>query len=165
VRVTHGEEAKGWECVLKRLCSSLESRRLESPCIPRRMTSSQSDEVSKAWHAVANFVIVRILSCAVPEPNRDAYLEFVKRNELAFYESSPGLVAVWLLERSFVAYVEVLILSVWDSEKSMMGFVEKHSSLDEVKRGHGVIPMAAHSYRLSASLSGKLRNDIEPSES
>jgi hypothetical protein len=121
--------------------------------------------VSKAWNVVTNVVIVQILSYAVPEPNLGAYLEFVKRNELAFYESSPGLVDVWLLERSFVAYVEVLILSVWDSEKSMMGFVKKHSSLNEVKRDHGVIPIAAHSYRLSASLGGKLRKDIEPSES
>jgi len=104
-------------------------------------------------------------SCAVPEANIAAYLEFAKRNELVLYLSFPGLRAVWLLERPFVAYVEVLILSVWDSEESMMEFVRKHSPLDQQKSDHGAIAITTHSYRLSALLDGVVRNEIERPES
>jgi hypothetical protein len=100
----------------------------------------------------------------VPDANLARYLEYVKRGELPLYESSPGLVAVWLLERSFVAYTEVMVLSVWRNEKFMMVFVEKQPSPDEVKRVYGVTPIESRAYGLTTSLDGKLRSDFQASE-
>jgi hypothetical protein len=56
-----------------------------------------SNEVFRAWYVIADFVIVRISSCALPEANLGAYLEFVERNELALYQSSPGLIEFGVL--------------------------------------------------------------------
>ena len=60
-----------------------------------------------------------------------------------------------------MAYVEVLILSVWDSEESMMEFVKKHSHLDQQKGSHGAIAITTRSYRLSTLLDGEVRDEIE----
>lgn len=79
-------------------------------------------------------MIVRISSSAVPDANLARYLQYVKRGELPLYECSPGLVAVWLLERPFVAYSELMVLSVWRNEEFMMVFVEKQPSPDGVAR-------------------------------
>jgi heme-degrading monooxygenase HmoA len=102
-------------------------------------------------------VIVRISSNAVPETNIGAYLEYVERNELPLYESTPGLIKVWVLQRPFVAYTEVVVLSVWKSEEFMTGFVEKHPVLEEVKRDYGAIPLEARAYGFFASRDGDCR--------
>jgi len=110
-------------------------------------------------------VIVRISSSVVPEANLGAYLAHVESNEVVLRASSPGLIAVWLLDRPFVAYVEVLVVSVWESQESMTDSIEKPALPDETKHDLGVIQLEARTYRLLASRDGKPRSNLEHLES
>jgi hypothetical protein len=56
--------------------------------------------------------MVRITSVVVSEPNLKAYLEHVQRPEIAEHESAPGLIAIWLIRRPCVAYVELMTVSL-----------------------------------------------------
>ena len=110
-------------------------------------------------------MIVRISSSVVPETNLGAYLAHVEGNEVALRASSPGLIAVWLLDRPFVAYVEVLVVSVWESEESMTDSMEKHPPMDEAKSDYGAIQLEARTYRLLASRDSKPGSNLEQLES
>jgi len=57
-------------------------------------------------------------------PNLNAYFEHAQTHEIADYESAAGLVSVWLLSRPFVAYVEVMTVSVWESEQALHQFIK-----------------------------------------
>jgi hypothetical protein len=46
----------------------------------------------------------------------------VQENEIPSYESAAGLISV--LPRPFVAYVEVMALSLWQSDEELTGFIE-----------------------------------------
>jgi hypothetical protein len=66
-------------------------------------------------------VIVRISSAVVPEHKATCYLEHVQAGEILSYEAAPGLISVSLLQRSLVAYVESMIISLWRSEDRYEG--------------------------------------------
>jgi heme-degrading monooxygenase HmoA len=102
-------------------------------------------------------VIVRVSSIAVPESNLDKYLEHVKENELPGYEVAPGLISVWLLRRPFVAYVEVMILSLWQSDEALTGFIESQTEPIGLRSDYGVIHMEPHAYELVVSREGRFR--------
>jgi hypothetical protein len=58
-------------------------------------------------------VIVRITSPrAVREHALNAYLEYVLSDEIADYETAAGLISVWLIRRSCVAYVELILCTL-----------------------------------------------------
>ncbi len=48
-------------------------------------------------------------------------------HEIADYESAAGLVSVWLLRRPFVPYVEVMTVSVWESEQALHQFIKSQA--------------------------------------
>jgi heme-degrading monooxygenase HmoA len=72
-------------------------------------------------------VIVRITSIAVPEPVLNAYLEQVQSQVMVDYERAAGLVSVWVTRRPFVAYVELMTVSLWESEWALNSFVKNVS--------------------------------------
>jgi hypothetical protein len=78
-------------------------------------------------------VIVRISSTTLLEASLNAYVEHVERNEIPSYVAASGLVSVWLLQRRFVACVEVMTLSLWRSEEALTQFVEKRPPLDSAQ--------------------------------
>ena len=53
-------------------------------------------------------MIVQFASVIVPQPQASEYLEYLETSAIPTYESAPGLISVYLLQRSFVAYTEVL---------------------------------------------------------
>jgi heme-degrading monooxygenase HmoA len=68
-------------------------------------------------------VIVRISSIAIPKAELSNYCEHVRR-ELPQYEGAAGLDSIHVLQREFVAYVEITTLSLWDSEEALRAFLE-----------------------------------------
>jgi hypothetical protein len=60
-------------------------------------------------------VIVRISSTSVSESRVGSYREFLESSVIPRYETAPGMVKVSLLERQLVAYVEIIIVSLWQS--------------------------------------------------
>ena len=67
-------------------------------------------------------MIVRISSAAVPESGLTAYLDYVQKVEIPAYEAADGLVSVTLVRRNLGGYVEVLTLSIWQSEDALRRF-------------------------------------------
>ena len=109
-------------------------------------------------------MIVQIASTVVPEPNLNAYLDAQTR-ELADYESAAGLVSVWLLRRQFVAYIEVMTVSLWESALALHQFTK--SQVAEYRGGvdYGAVRMEARTYELATLREGKRRgvNVADPS--
>ena len=60
---------------------------------------------------------------------------------------------VWLLQRQFVAYVELVLLSIWKTEEEMNAFVASQPP-DPILTGEGVIQIEARTYELSTSRMG-----------
>jgi hypothetical protein len=97
--------------------------------------------------------IARISSSIVLAPNLHQCLEHEQRDVIPRYEAAPGIISVWLLQRPFVAYIEFVVLSIWQSEKAMQEFLETHSLPDFV--GEGVIQLEPHTFEILLSRHGK----------
>jgi heme-degrading monooxygenase HmoA len=102
-------------------------------------------------------VIVRISSAIVPSSGFDEYLEHL-RTALPNYEVAAGLVWVACLRQPFVAYVEVMTLSVWKSEQAMVRFMESAPTKDNPANPTGVIELDPHAYELLVSAEGKFQD-------
>ena len=105
-------------------------------------------------------VILQISSTAIPESRLTEYLKDVQNNELRSYELAPGLDSVCLLQRTFVAYVEVVIMSIWRSERDLMRFSESWPSRDRIVSEYGGIQIEPRVYSLLMFCKGKMR-DVE----
>ena len=88
-------------------------------------------------------MIVRIPSAIVPEHKLTSYLEHVQSSEISGYEAAPGLISVLFLQRSVVAYVELMRMSLWRSADAMQRFIEEEMSADRAKNEFDVIPFEA----------------------
>jgi heme-degrading monooxygenase HmoA len=102
-------------------------------------------------------VIVRISSAIVPSPGFDEYLEDL-RTALPVYEAAAGLLWVAFLQRPFVAYVEVVTLSVWKSEQAMARFIGSTPTKNNPASPTGVIELNTHAYELLVSTDGKFQD-------
>jgi len=105
-------------------------------------------------------VIVQISSTAVPESRLSEYLKDVQNNELRSYERAPGLDSVCLLQRAFVAYVEVVIMSIWRSERDLKRFSESWPFRDRTVSEYGGIQIEPRVYKLLMFCKGNMR-DVE----
>jgi hypothetical protein len=85
-------------------------------------------EYSSAVH-----VIVRISSIIVPESLYNLHLTKLQSAAIPQYEAAAGLVSVSLLQRPFVAYVELLTISLWVTEKAMTSFLEGQPLVEGVR--------------------------------
>lgn len=103
-------------------------------------------------------MIVRISSAIVPSSEIDAYLEHLRTKAIPIYEAAVGLRWVAFLQRPVVAYVEVMTLSVWNSEQAMARFLEGKLFKDKPASHTGVIEMDPHAYELTASAEGRFQD-------
>ena len=69
-------------------------------------------------------VIVNISSVIVHQSHSARYLEHMRCSVLPCYEAAKGLVSVYLSQREMVAYLEVLTVSIWQSEDALCHFSE-----------------------------------------
>ncbi len=109
-------------------------------------------------------MIVHVSSVIVPHPQVSAYLEYVQMSSIPAYENAAGLVSVSLLQRPFVAYVELLTLSLWESEYALSQFDEVQSTTDGVRSQHGIIHFEPHTYQLVVSRrgGGRCAENLQP---
>jgi heme-degrading monooxygenase HmoA len=107
-----------------------------------------------------NHVILQISSTAVPDSKLKEYLKDVRRNELRRYELAPGLDSVCLLQKAFVAYVEVVIMSIWRSEGALKRFSESWPSRDGVVSEYGGIQFEPRIYSVMMFCKGTAK-DVE----
>lgn len=116
---------------------------------------------------MATQVIVRISSAVVPESMASSYLEYVQRCEIPCYEVASGLIGVSVLQKPFVAYVELMTVSVWQSEEALERFVRDQLPADHTEASGGAIELSERIYEVVLSRPGKLRvADLrEPEES
>jgi len=80
----------------------------------------------------------------------------LQSNAIPAYEAADGLVSVSLLQRPFVGYVEVLILSLWVSEDAMARFLQGKPEVDGGKTD-GTIRVEPHVYEFILSRPGTVR--------
>jgi heme-degrading monooxygenase HmoA len=101
---------------------------------------------------VAIHVIVQISSTIVPQSEFNVYLEHVTSSAIPNYQAPAGLISVSLLQRPFVGYVELAMLSIWRSEQALNRFVESRLATDNARSSPlGVIQLEPHTYELIIS--------------
>lgn len=105
------------------------------------------------------YVILQISSSIVPQSNLNDYLDHVRRNEIPSYAAAPGLVSVWLLQRSFVAYVEVMTVSSWWSREAMQKFAENLRFCANAGTEYGSIQLDPRTYEVVVSCDGEHREE------
>lgn len=92
-------------------------------------------------------MIVRISSIAIPSTKVTDYLEHVRRYWIPRYNRAAGLESLSLLQRELIAYVEVITITVWDSEDALNRFFQDWP-LDDTKCEYAGIEFEPATYSL-----------------
>lgn len=103
-------------------------------------------------------MIVHISSIAIPDTTVNDYLEYVHRNLIPRYEAALGLASVHLLQRQLLAYVEVITISVWDSDAALKNFF-RDCPVDDVQNQSAGIEFEPRTYVLLTSRQGQQHQD------
>jgi heme-degrading monooxygenase HmoA len=103
-------------------------------------------------------VIVRISSAIVPSSEFAAYSEHLRSKAIPIYEAAAGLEWVAFLERPVGGYVDVVTISVWESEQALARFVEGKLSKEDPASYAGVIQLDPRAYDLIVSAQGRLQD-------
>ncbi len=106
---------------------------------------------------------VRISVTIVPESNLNPYLEYVQRSEIPTYEDAAGLASFCILQRPFVAYVELVTISLWQSEQALSRFLATLAPTPAATDGYGAIRLEARNYTVLVSGTGKVQATQEAS--
>jgi heme-degrading monooxygenase HmoA len=99
-------------------------------------------------------VIVRISSAIVPHSIFDRYLAHVHASTIPVYEAAPGLISFSVFQRLVVGYVELLTLTMWQSEQALTRFLEDSRATNNDRTDYGLIHMEPHVYELVVSRQG-----------
>jgi hypothetical protein len=99
---------------------------------------------------------VRISVAIVAESNLNPYLEYVQRTEIPTYEAATGLASFCILHRPFVAYVELITISFWQSERALTQFLETQRPIPAATETFGAIRLEARNYTVLVSGTGKV---------
>ncbi len=99
-------------------------------------------------------MIARISSAIVPHSTFDRYLDQVHTSTIPVYEAAPGLISVSVFQRLVVGYVELLTITMWQSEQALTRFLEDSLATNNDRNDYGVIHMEPHVYELVVSRQG-----------
>jgi heme-degrading monooxygenase HmoA len=100
-------------------------------------------------------VIAHIASAVVPESRLNVYEEQLRESEAPAYAGAPGLISVRWLHRRFVAYVELMTISTWQTEEALKLFLDSQPTLEDIRKNQGVIQLERRTYEIFMSLKGK----------
>ena len=89
---------------------------------------------------------VRIASRFVLEDKASVYWEYLHDAIVPRYEVADGLLSVFVLKRQVIAYVELDILSFWESEPAMVRFVLAEELGIGPGSEHGAIHLEVRTY-------------------
>ena len=93
----------------------------------------------------------------------NTYLSHVYGTTIPAYAATTGLISVSLFRRPAVGYVELLTLTMWQSEQALTRFLESCPAINGLSSDNGVIHMEPHVYELVASRQ-RIRQSAENSE-
>jgi len=100
-------------------------------------------------------MITRISSALVPQSQFGKYLEYVEKSVVPAYEVAAGLISVCLLRRTVVGYIELLTLSLWQSDEALTAFLESQPGPIGLRSDYGAIHMEPHAYEQVVCRDGK----------
>lgn len=100
---------------------------------------------------------MRISSAIVPHAMFDRYLSHVRASTMPVYEAATGLISVSVFQRLVVGYVELLTLTMWQSEQALTRFLEDSPATNNDRNDYGTIHMEPHVYELVVSSQGTRR--------
>ena len=84
----------------------------------------------------------------------DRYLSHVHTSSIPVYEAATGLISVSVFQRPVVGYVELLTLTMWQSEQALTRFLDDYPAANNDRSDYGVIHMEPHVYELVVSRQG-----------
>lgn len=105
-------------------------------------------------------VIVRISTISIPASRISEYIVHVYRDLIPNFEVAEGLEWVWFLRRRLGTYVEVVTISVWQSEGALTRFFENWPFSEATKEYLG-IEFEPRIYTVWASRPGHARRQRE----
>jgi hypothetical protein len=70
-------------------------------------------------------MIIKLSALLIPKSQSEAFLKRVTDSLHSDFENAPGLEAVLILKRHFVAYTEASVLSIWNSKEACESFERK----------------------------------------
>jgi hypothetical protein len=90
----------------------------------------------------------------VPYSVLQTYLDHVHTSRIPTYRAAAGLVSVSVCQRPVVSYVELLTLTLWQSEQALSKFLEGDLAAANDRNENDVIHMEAHVYELLVTRQG-----------
>jgi heme-degrading monooxygenase HmoA len=96
-------------------------------------------------------MIVQVSSVAVPQSLVSVQIEDIRSRTIPAYQAAEGFVSLCLLKRPFVAYVELLMISIWESEPAWNRFTASQLPVDGAERDQDVIRLGLRTYELLVS--------------
>jgi heme-degrading monooxygenase HmoA len=103
-------------------------------------------------------MIVQISSVAVPQSVVSVQIENMRSRTIPTYQAAEGFVSLCLLQRPFVAYVELLMISIWESESALNRFTASQLPVDGAETGHDIIRLGVRTYELLVSSESKAQD-------
>ena len=103
-------------------------------------------------------MIVQISSVAVPQSVVSVQIENMRSRTIPTYQAAEGFVSLCLLQRPFVAYVELLMISIWESEPALNRFTASQLAVDVAERDHDIIRLGLRTYELLVSSESKAQD-------
>lgn len=97
---------------------------------------------------------VCISSAFVPQPKFGQYLQNVQDSEIPTYEAAAGFVSVSLLQRICVSYVELLVVSMWQSSEALVQFLQSRPT-DVPRECCGAIELGTRIYEVAHNICQK----------
>lgn len=85
-------------------------------------------------------------------------MENMRSRTTPTYRAAEGFVSLCLLQSSFVAYVELLMISIWASEPAWNRFTASQLPVDGAERDHGIIRLGLRTYELLVSAESKAQD-------
>lgn len=103
-------------------------------------------------------MIVQISSVAVPQSVLSVQIENMRSRTIPTYQAAEGFVSLCLLQRPFVAYVELLMISIWESEPALNRFTARQLAADVAEGDHDIIRLGLRTYELLVSSERKTQD-------
>jgi heme-degrading monooxygenase HmoA len=103
-------------------------------------------------------MIVQVSSVVVPQSMVSVQVENMRSRTIPTYQAAKGFVSHCLLERSFVAHVELLMISVWESEPALNRFTASQPPVDGAERDRDNIRVSSRTYELLVSGESKAQD-------
>ena len=102
-------------------------------------------------------MLVQISSVAVPQSVVSVQIENMRSPTIPTYQAAEGFVSLCLLQRPFVAYVELLMTSIWESEPVLNRFTASQLAVG-VAEDHNIIRLSLRTYELLVSSESKAQD-------